>query len=64
MGSPWEFAITQTMQRHGGSNRLLSKATQPKAVPPKAAPERPADRADADPAPQSRDEPSIVPDRR
>ena len=29
MGSPWDFAIAQTMQRHGGSNRLLPKAAHP-----------------------------------
>jgi hypothetical protein len=47
---------------HGGSNRLGPKA-QPKDVPLKPAPERPADRADAG-SQQSRDEPSVVPDRR
>jgi hypothetical protein len=64
MGSPWEFAVPQTMQRHGGSNRLLPKGAQPKAAPLNPVPENPADGADADPAPQSRDKPSIVPDRR
>jgi hypothetical protein len=64
MGSPWEFAITQTMQRHGGSNRLLPKAAQPKAVQPKAVPVQPVDGANADTAPQSGNEPSIVPDGR
>jgi hypothetical protein len=62
MGSPWEFAIPQTMQRHGGSNRSLPKAAQRKP-----AVEQPTDRSDAaDAAPQSGDEavPSIVPDRR
>ena len=56
MGSPWDFAIAQTMQRHGGSNRPLPKAAQPKLCS-LAAPEQPADGSDAaDPAPQSRDE--------
>ena len=64
MGSPWDFAVAQTMQRHGGSNRLLPKAAQPNAAPLKPVPERAADGADADPARQSRDEPSIAPDRR
>jgi hypothetical protein len=63
MGSPWE-SISQTMQRHGGSNRLLPKKAQPKAAPLQPVSEPPADGADADPALQSRDEPSIVPDRR
>jgi hypothetical protein len=62
MGSPWEFAITQTMQRHGGSNRLLPKKAQPKATPLEPVPDRPAD--GANPVPQGPDEPSIVPDRR
>jgi hypothetical protein len=64
MGSPWDFAISQTMQRHGGSNRLVPKAAQPKPTSLKPVLERPADGADADPAPLRRDEPSIVPDRR
>ncbi len=49
VGSPWDFAIAQTMQRHGGSNRLLPKA-QPNAAPLKPVPEHAADGADADPA--------------
>jgi hypothetical protein len=52
------------MQRHGGSNRLLPKAAQLNAALLKPVPEHGADGAEADPAQQSRDEPSIAPDRR
>ena len=42
MSSPWDAAIAQAMQRHGGSNRSI-----PKAAPPKPAleeqPNAPAD---------------------
>ena len=29
MSSPWDPAISQTMQRHGGSNRSIPKKAQP-----------------------------------
>jgi hypothetical protein len=32
MSSPWDPAITQAMQRHGGSNRSIPR-TQPKPMP-------------------------------
>jgi len=62
MSSPWESAISQIMQRHGGSNRSV----------PKAARRAPAEEKSADTAvlpeqpQQGQDEagPSIVPDRR
>jgi hypothetical protein len=66
MSSPWEFAIPQTMQRHGGSNRSVPKAAQSKvAVSTVALPalETPADRADVA-SPERPDDPSIVPDHR
>ena len=30
MGSPWETAIQQAMQRHGGSHRSIPKSVQSK----------------------------------
>jgi hypothetical protein len=30
MSSPWEPAIAQAMQRHGGSNRSVPRTAQPK----------------------------------
>jgi hypothetical protein len=48
MGSPWEFAIAQAMQRHGGSNRSVPKAAHTKPVV-----EPSPERSDAaDPLPQ------------
>jgi len=32
MSSPWDPAIPQAMQRHGGSNRSIPKPAQPGAV--------------------------------
>jgi len=66
MGSPWEFAIPQTMQRHGGSNRSAPKAAQPKAViAPVLQPdlETAAERADGA-GPHGPEAPSTVPDHR
>ena len=43
MRSPWEPAIAQTLQRHGGSHRSVPKsksnpsADAPKSAPPEAA---------------------------
>jgi hypothetical protein len=34
MSSPWDPAIAQAMQRHGGSNRSVPKTAPPKPVPP------------------------------
>ncbi|MEA2982324.1 MAG: hypothetical protein QOF91_2081 [Alphaproteobacteria bacterium] len=34
MSSPWEPAIPQAMQRHGGSNRSIPKTVQPKPAEP------------------------------
>ena len=41
MSSPWEPAIPQAMQRHGGSTRSIPKAVQPKPEvrePPRGGP--------------------------
>ena len=38
MSSPWEPAIPQAMQRHGGSNRSAPKTAQPKSTPSEPAP--------------------------
>ena len=36
MSSPWDPAISQAMQRHGGSNRSIPKTMQPKPSPNEA----------------------------
>ena len=41
MSSPWDPAISQAMQRHGGSNRSIPKTVQPKPSP-NGAPNDPA----------------------
>jgi len=33
MSSPWEPAVAQTMQRHGGSHHSRPKVTAPATVP-------------------------------
>ncbi len=33
MSSPWEPAISQAMQRHGGSNRSVPKTANTKLIP-------------------------------
>ena len=38
MSSPWDPAIAQAMQRHGGSNRSIPR-TQLKPVPKESAPQ-------------------------
>jgi hypothetical protein len=38
MSSPWEPAIPQAMQRHGGSNRSIPKTAQPKPAPSETLP--------------------------
>ncbi|MCX7312200.1 MAG: hypothetical protein NTV56_10860 [Alphaproteobacteria bacterium] len=33
MSSPWDPAVPQAMQRHGGSNRSVPKVSQSKSAP-------------------------------
>jgi hypothetical protein len=47
MGSPWDFAIPQAMQRHGGSNRSAPKAAQPGPAVTLVPEQQPAARPDA-----------------
>ena len=44
MSSPWDPAITQAMQRHGGSNRSIPKTAQSRPLED----ERPASATPAD----------------
>lgn len=50
MGSPWETAIQQAMQRHSGSHRAVPKSAQSKPL----VNERPASAAPPD-APKPKD---------
>ena len=63
MGSPWELAIPQAMQRHGGSNRSVPKTAQPQACRGASLPEQTADGADRRPE-EAEMSLSIVPERR
>ena len=49
MGSSWDFAIPQAMQRHSGSNRSKPKASEPapKLVPEPEPPAGPEEGASA-----------------
>ena len=65
MSSPWDPAITQAMQRHGGSNRSIPKPAT-KLAPKKLAPKEPSDGAAApEPARESGKDvdPSVKPER-
>jgi hypothetical protein len=51
MSSPWDPAITQAMQRHGGSNRSIPKTALSKMAQNKLAPTEHPDGAVAAPLP-------------
>jgi hypothetical protein len=59
MSSPWDPAIAQAMQRHGGSNRSIPRTVQAKLLLNEA-PRDPA--VPATPTPEVV-APSVVPDR-
>ena len=59
MSSPWEPAITQAMQRHGGSNRSVPKTAQSKV----SSKESPDDADVPEPQPGKDTDPSVKPKR-